>query len=159
MENNLTKTMNENPTMNLEGNLNTELQKAAIGQLPGLYGLGKQGMEGLGKVAESSIQATESMYKTASANSQEMRKAYAELLKDPNLSPEERARILKLLEEESAHANNLDETVPKQVQEIEKDNSGKVFKVCAILGGITLALVAPAATYGAYKLYQTYKNP
>ena len=109
------------------------------------------------EVKDSSTQAIVSMHQTASASSQERIKAYADLMKDPNTSPEERARMMALLEEESEHAKKLDETMPKKVQEIEKDYGDTIVKVGLILGGTVLLFGAPAAAYGVYRIYQSYK--
>ena len=120
MENNQMNTMNDNMMINIAGNVDTELSKASINQLPGVCDVLKQGLDNYKEVKASSTQAIVSMHQTASANSQGKIKAYADLLKDPNTSQEERARIMALLEEESEHAKKLDETMPKKVQEIEK---------------------------------------
>ena len=157
MENNQMKTMNDNTMINIAGSVDTELSKAAINQLPGIYDVLKQGLDDYKEVKDSSTQAIVSMHQTASASSQERIKAYADLLKDPNTSPEERARMMALLEEESEHAKKLDETMPKKVQEIEKDYGDTIVKVGLILGGTVLLFGAPAAAYGVYRIYQSYK--
>ena len=159
MENNQMKTMNDNTMFNIAGSVDTELSKAAINQLPGIGDVLKQGLDNYKEVKDSSIQATVSMYQTASQNSQENIKIFAGLLENPNntLGEKEKARIITLLEEEVAHEKKLDETTPKQVQEMEKDYGDTIVKVGFILGGTALLLGAPAAAYGVYRIYQSYK--
>ena len=154
MENNQMNTMNDNLMINIAGNVDKELSKAVINQLPGVI---KQGLDNYKEVNDSSNKAIVSMHQTASANSQARTNAYANLVKDPNISQEEKVRIMALLEEESAYAKKLDETMPKQVQETDKGYGDTIVKVALIFGGTALLFGAPATAYGVYRIYQSYK--